>query len=530
VKINFGCGSDYRPGWLNIDQFDNRSPDLVMDLERLPWPIEDNFAEHILLKHVLEHVGHDSRTFLGIMKELYRVSKPGATIEIHVRHPWHNDFLGDPTHVRPILPETFQSFDLAAVEQWQARGLPRTPLAVDLQVDFESIDTQYFLDPLWQERLSRGEIDMAAVSLAARSHGNVIQWMRSVLRVRKPFTPGRSLQGLTELRIVRTGGLGDVMMALAAAHAIAKLSKVRIVFETSPSHHSLAAACPFIAEVVSADDAVAEINARFAKGDTRRSVSLDAGFHGVSRNHEVDSFLKSGFGIHAPAALKGFRIEPDVAAQRRVAERLASLGMPPRGARVLLHPSNRDRNRTWPQQNWQELASRLRADGHQLLSIGQRDDQGNGVFALDDVVDLVGEFSPLETIALMNSAELLVATDSGPVQLAGSTDIGIVGLYSVVAGRNRLPYRNGELGWRAVGIAPSCEFHPCYSRLLGSEEYAAHRRAGPTTFNDHAKFASEWCLHKDRYVCLNQEITIERVYDACRTLLGTAPAEGTQPT
>ena len=36
------------------------------------------------------------------MKELYRISCDQANIHISVPHPRHDDFLADPTHVRPI--------------------------------------------------------------------------------------------------------------------------------------------------------------------------------------------------------------------------------------------------------------------------------------------------------------------------------------------------------------------------------------------------------------------------------------------
>lgn len=523
MKINLGCGSDYRPGWLNVDQFENCTPDLVMNIDQPPWPIESDFAEHVLLKRVLEHVGQDATTFLEIVKELYRICKPGATIEIHAPHPRHADFLSDPTHVRPILPEMFNGFDLATVEQWQGNGLPGTPLAIHLKVDFETAETEYFLDPQWQAKLARGEIDTNAVSFAARSHANVIQWTRIVLRARKPFTPGRSLAGLTALRIIRSGGLGDVLMALCAADTIARLAGTKIIFQTAPEFRALAEACPFIAEVVTAPAEVASIESRFATGGAAfRSVNLDPARHGLCRLHEVESFLRSGFGIHAPGALKGFRIEPPAAAQRRVAERLESIGAPAPGRRrVLLHPAGRDTNRTWPRERWQELADRLRAEGHQVLAIGQRARDGSGVFMLDGVVSLIDAFDAMETIALMNGSQLLVATDSGPVQLAGLTDIGIVGIYSVVAGRNRLPYRNGSTEWRSIAVSPECAQHPCYERMLGSDEFAAHAST-PRTAQENAKFLGDWCLNPKRYACLLQEITVERVMAACHTLLADA--------
>ncbi|MBX9842965.1 MAG: hypothetical protein K2Z80_14260 [Xanthobacteraceae bacterium] len=531
MKINLGCGSDYRPGWLNVDQFDSASPDLVMNIEQPPWPIESDVADHVLLKHVLGHVGRETATFLEIIKELYRVCKEGATVEIHARHPWHSDVLSDPTYVRPIVPETLHGFDLATVEQWQAAGLPNTPLATQLKVDFETVQTEFFLDPQWQARLARGEIDMNGVASAARSNTNVIQWTRTVLRVHKPFKPGRSLAGLKELRIIRSGGLGDVMMALDAASTIARLSGTKIVFQTSPQYRALVAACPFVAEVVSAPEEVARVEARFAAGGAFRSVNLDPAQHGLCRIHEVDSFLRSGLGINAPAASKGFRIEPSEAARRRVAERLNGAAPPAAGGgRVLLHPAGRDTNRTWPRERWQELADRLRAEGHQVVSIGQRaKDNSGGVFMIDGAVDLIDAFDPIETIALMNCSDLLVATDSGPVQLAGSADIGIVGIYSVVAGRNRLPYRNGQAAWRAIAVSPECSLHPCYERLLDSDEYAAYQRSGPKTASENAKFLGDWCLNPKRYACLLQEITVERVFAACRTLLAEGRPGQSEP-
>ena len=57
-KLNLGCGFDYRPGWINADRFKECKPDVVVDINEPPWPFNDNEFDHILLKHVLEHVGH----------------------------------------------------------------------------------------------------------------------------------------------------------------------------------------------------------------------------------------------------------------------------------------------------------------------------------------------------------------------------------------------------------------------------------------------------------------------------------------
>src|SRR5690242_6188134 len=110
MKLNLGCGQNKVPGYLNVDKYAACEPDRVVDLEAFPWPFADGSAEEILLTHVLEHLGRDTDTFLGIMKELYRVLSPGGKVEIRVPHPRSEGFLGDPTHVRPISPTILTLF------------------------------------------------------------------------------------------------------------------------------------------------------------------------------------------------------------------------------------------------------------------------------------------------------------------------------------------------------------------------------------------------------------------------------------
>jgi hypothetical protein len=44
MRLNLGCGQEHLPGWVNVDQFPAARPDLVLDLERLPWPFRDGCA------------------------------------------------------------------------------------------------------------------------------------------------------------------------------------------------------------------------------------------------------------------------------------------------------------------------------------------------------------------------------------------------------------------------------------------------------------------------------------------------------
>ena len=105
MKLNLGCGYNKLDGFTNVDSQESCEPDMLIDLEDLPWPFESDSTDEIVLCHVLEHLGGTSDVYLKIIQELYRVSQHSAQISITVPHPRHDDFMIDPTHVRPILPE-----------------------------------------------------------------------------------------------------------------------------------------------------------------------------------------------------------------------------------------------------------------------------------------------------------------------------------------------------------------------------------------------------------------------------------------
>ena len=68
VKLNLGCGSKKLEGYINIDKYDTYKPDIIHDLEKFPYPFEDNSINEILLSHVLEHVGQNPDVFNSIIK------------------------------------------------------------------------------------------------------------------------------------------------------------------------------------------------------------------------------------------------------------------------------------------------------------------------------------------------------------------------------------------------------------------------------------------------------------------------------
>lgn len=175
MKLNLGSGSKSIPGFVNVDKFPTPVTDVVFDLETTPWPWESDSVEEIHLIHALEHMGKDTDTFLNMIKELYRICRGGAQILIHVPHPRHDNYLGDPTHVRPITPQSLSLFDRSLNEQWLKGGTSAaTPLAVYLNVDFYLAEVITVLDHDYYHRHLRGELNEQQLNRLARESNNVI--------------------------------------------------------------------------------------------------------------------------------------------------------------------------------------------------------------------------------------------------------------------------------------------------------------------------------------------------------------------
>ncbi len=172
VKLHLGCGAKKLAGFINVDKFGE--PDQRVDLERFPWPWRDSIADEVVLIHVLEHLGRDPETFKGVISELYRVCAPGAKVTIVVPHPRHDNFLGDPTHVRPITAQLMTLFDRALCEAWQAAGYSNTPLALYWGVNFKIVAHQEIPDEPYNTMLTEKVITVEELQTLARERNNII--------------------------------------------------------------------------------------------------------------------------------------------------------------------------------------------------------------------------------------------------------------------------------------------------------------------------------------------------------------------
>lgn len=67
-------------------------------------------------------------------------------------------------------------------------------------------------------------------------------------------------------------------------------------------------------------------------------------------------------------------------------------------------------------------------------------------------INLINKTSLLESIAIIDKAKCLIGLDNGLMHLAGLTDTAIVGGYTTVSSRLRMPYRHNQLGWNVFPV------------------------------------------------------------------------------
>jgi predicted SAM-dependent methyltransferase len=82
VMLNVGCGTDYKEGWINIDNnSDNNITklDLNWDL-RYPLPCDDGTVDYIFHEHFMEHLTVEEG--IRATQDFMRVLKPGGVLRI----------------------------------------------------------------------------------------------------------------------------------------------------------------------------------------------------------------------------------------------------------------------------------------------------------------------------------------------------------------------------------------------------------------------------------------------------------------
>lgn len=190
------------------------------------------------------------------------------------------------------------------------------------------------------------------------------------------------------------------------------------------------------------------IEKKFSRIDTRQLHAMDLGFQLLPEEMHYDFFPNQ------------FELNID---------------LPPNY--VVLHITTNWPNRTWDNHNWQNLINWLSENKifTILIGFGYREEL-HGSYSdkpLDKIcpvfnnlygLDLTNQGSISDMWWVLNNSKCLVTMDSGPLHLAGTTDVEIIQLGSALNPKLRAPYRHGSQDYKYHFIGGSCELF-CNSNL-----------------------------------------------------------------
>ncbi len=104
--VDLGCGPRKPPGSFGVDLHPHENVDLVCDLDALPWEIESNRFDTVLMVHAIEHLRHVPST----MAEIHRIARPGAHVFIETPHYSGIQSWDDPEHLHHLSSRSLDGF------------------------------------------------------------------------------------------------------------------------------------------------------------------------------------------------------------------------------------------------------------------------------------------------------------------------------------------------------------------------------------------------------------------------------------
>lgn len=108
-KLHLGCGTKIKEGWMNLDSYPYPGVDVVADAtKRLPF--DDNTFEEVYSEDFMEHLPQEFK--IHIINEIWRVLKPGGTMEHYIPNAGSRNDFGSPSHLSHWNRQQFEHFDV----------------------------------------------------------------------------------------------------------------------------------------------------------------------------------------------------------------------------------------------------------------------------------------------------------------------------------------------------------------------------------------------------------------------------------
>ena len=105
-RLNLGCGTDIKQGYVNVDIRVNFGVDKVINLNKVPWKFKDGEFDEVYAKDILEHLGKLTKT--EIIEELARITKTGSAVIIRVPCATHYWALASLQHAHSFFTNSFE--------------------------------------------------------------------------------------------------------------------------------------------------------------------------------------------------------------------------------------------------------------------------------------------------------------------------------------------------------------------------------------------------------------------------------------
>ena len=352
------------------------------------------------------------------------------------------------------------------------------------------------------------EKDMADTIVAAAKNFSRLQSMSENLRrtVEQRF----SLEQMVErteaiygevvsgkkILVIKPGGLGDVILAVPTLRALRKqFPGAGISFLIKSAHKSLFAQCPYIDEVIVSDQGKRSLIGELKKRKYDISIDLknNDATHMLAFTADIPRRLGFSRGVLRFLLTDGLpfsavKDKEPVVQQRKLLERLGVSNFEPNlelwpspseGAHIEKKLADfrtaakgklvgfvLDASRQWPTKNWPiehfvELSRLLAKDGVTVVLIGEEcsREKAKKFSAEKNIIDLTGQTSLAELVALMKHLDLLLTPDSAALHIGAAVGTPLIAFFGPTA-----PHRHLPPAQSLSVLAKSHECQPCYER------------------------------------------------------------------
>ena len=232
--------------------------------------------------------------------------------------------------------------------------------------------------------------------------------------------------------INRRAALGDVLMATPIIRKLYndRQGKCFIDFSVNPEYESLMKHNSYINKVIT----VSYENINLREYDI--IINLDLVYEKNPKLHPIDAYAGYVFGTELTnKTTELFTEEPDKEKANEFKETIEN-------EYIVFHLRNvYGTSRNLPLKFWHELLDNLLSRTNEsIVFVGSKQDSYFG--GHHRLIDTRSQFSLLELKEVIAQAKIFVGTDSGPMHIAATTDVGIVSFFTSVKAQYRRPFRS----------------------------------------------------------------------------------------